>query len=130
MRKRDIKLGGEYALWPTTPVPTDPYARTFRDAVVKVRCTQSGAMPLILDEDGRSHHPALPRQVLCTWDEWERQLAHRVQASESRGEQRAKMAHLESRALAEARSLWPTAKLRDHAVVIGVEDFLAGLPHE
>lgn len=128
MRRSDLNPGDEVAVYPTTPVPTDPYARIFRDSVKKgVVVDVTGEDGVDVEFEGAEGHTfnVVSRQVVGLWDTWTVLLADRNVAAHRQSDRMEDKLEAERKALSKALAEYPTARIEDHCVVIPIEDWLA-----
>lgn len=133
MRKRLLRPGLKVAVFPGHPVPIDPAARIYRDAVRLAEVFEcdhaTRGVNVLYDGDDRVVNIG-SRQIIATWEKWQSDLDYRDKAANSQAVRLLERSQRDARALEEARAIWPTARMRDHVVMIDAEDFLAGLPDE
>ena len=127
MEKSHLWINQEVAVYVATPVPTDPYARTFRSAVRRawvVSLETPGQVAVRYDEHLEGSDSVTPRQVIATWPDWLARLEERDATSVSQSARVARRVDDEAAALSAARQITAAARIENHCVVIPVEDFL------
>ena len=138
MERSQLSLGNVVAIYPTTPVLSDPDSHGYRE---NVRCqvvtdltdgqviVQSGAwVGMTPDErfipEGNAE-AVTPRQVIAKWDDWEANIADRLSRAHQQSDRAQRRVDEEARALGQAVATYPTARMEGHCIVIPVPDWLA-----
>lgn len=141
MERSQLSLRNIVAVYPATPVPTDPYARGFREHVRPMIVTDLTDGQIIVMNVETSTEPGLhegeepmaygnaeavtPRQVIARWDDWARNVADREARAHQQTNRQQRRIDDEATALAQAVAAYPTARMENHCIVIPVPDWLA-----
>lgn len=125
MKRSDLADGDEVAVYVNTPIPADPYSTLHRHAVRKaVVAGLKAQQGLVVTYDFISFEHVESRQVITTWDEWERGCAERDAAAAGQQGRQASRLEIEASAFADARRRYPGAQLVDGWIRVRAEDWL------
>lgn len=130
MERSLLSRGDQVAIYTATPVPTDPYndwaAAVIQRAEVLDLPETGGVIVRHLDEHDQpiayTDDHISSRAVIAPWRDYMERRLSRVDASTD--QRRVDRLAREARALALAKERWPTATLRNGAIVVGAEEFL------
>lgn len=136
MERSQLAVGDVVAVYPHSPVPTDPYAAHLRINVRKMVVTSTDVDGQVFVEnvvlidhlapiaDGNAE-VVTPRQVIAKWNDWEGNLAVRAARSTQQSDRVQRRIDAEAAALTIAQRDYPSACVRDHCIVIPIDDWLA-----